>query len=126
MVESEYEIPVPLSVRPPSEAYRYWPKGDLICAGEGKSIQRYIYYRTIFTQYELDKLEKFKADLSKLLKGKPLPEFLCDQELLRLLHGTHFDRKKTAKALVDAIAWREANLSNSYHTLYPRCKHLLV
>lgn len=126
MVESEYEIPVPQSVRPPAEAYRYWPKGDLIYMGEEKHLQRYIYYRTIFTQYELDKLEKLTADLPKILKGKPLPEFFCEQELLRLLHGTHFDRKKTAKALVDAIAWREANLTKSYYTLYPRCKHLLV
>lgn len=120
------DIDIPDHVKPPQEAYRYWPSGNFLHDGEDKNLIRFFFYRTSFTQYELDKLEKFKTDIAKILKGQPLPEFYTDQELLRILVGCKFDSKKAEKALINAITWREENLGNSYFTLYPRCMHLLV
>jgi hypothetical protein len=117
---------IPEQVKPPREAYRYWPTGNLVYDGDSKNLIRFFFYRVEFTPYELEKLGNFKDDIKKLLKGDALPEFYSDQELIRVLVGCKFDRKKAAKALLTAIAWRGENMRDSYMTLYPKCMHLLV
>lgn len=117
---------IPEQVKPPEEAYRYWPTGNFVYDGDSKNLTRFFFYRAEFTPYELEKLEKFKSDIQKLLKGEALPEFYTDPELIRILVGCKFDRKKAGRALQTAIAWRAENMPNSYMTLYPKCMHLLV
>ena len=113
-------IEVPDSAKLPEEAYRYWPTNDYLYQGQDKSIVRYIFYKTPFTPFETNQVAHFKS-----LIEFSLPEFFCDEELLRILIGSKFDKKKALKALESAIDWREANLRNSYATLHPRVAHLL-
>ncbi len=36
----------------PDEAYLYWPSGDKVFIGSGKSLVRFIFYETTFTDFE--------------------------------------------------------------------------
>lgn len=45
---------VPETVRPPVQAYSYWPDGDYVYFGQNEKIVRFIFYRVNFTAYELN------------------------------------------------------------------------
>jgi hypothetical protein len=109
----------------PLEAYQYWPKGKYLSTGSGKSIVRYIFYHTKFTDFELSQLSAFKSYLSTHAKNLQLPPFFCDEELLRVILGCKFDLKKSLDALISSIEWRSHYLKQSFHSLLPVCKDLL-
>ena len=115
----------PTNVQLPIEAYSYWPTADYIYFGQNDKIVRFIFYRIDFTPYELCQLTKFKCIINKR-PAVPLSEFFTDIELIRILLGCKFNLKKALEALKNSIGWRAANLQNSYHSIYPKCSHLLV
>lgn len=108
----------------PEEANRYWPKGDKVYIGSEKSIVRFIFYCTTFTEFELIILEDFK----KFLRSQgvqSLPTFYCDEELLRTLLGCKFIFKKAQEAIQAAIGWRRNFMPNGYECLFNRVEGLL-
>ena len=86
----------------PAEAIRYIPTGDKVYIGSEKSIIRFIFYKTVFTDFELEKLLEFKKYLSTQ-KTKPLPQTFTDEELIRTIIGCKFNYKKSLEAINSAI-----------------------
>ena len=109
----------------PTEAYRYWPTPSDISENSGKSLVRYIFYQTSLTDFECSQLLDFKSHLKKHHPEFLIPDFFCDEELLRILLGCKFDLKRSSAALFSSISWRSTNLVNSFRTLLPLCSSLL-
>ncbi|CAG9331477.1 unnamed protein product [Blepharisma stoltei] len=107
----------------PEEAYYYWPQGSYVYTGEGKSLVRFIFYKTQYTSYENEMLAKFKQEIKSSFSE--IPEFFRDEELLRILLGCKFDIKKSIRSLKNSIEWRAINLTDSFRSLYPKCSRLL-
>ena len=109
----------------PIEAYRYWPTNEHIYQNSGKSLVRFIFYKTAFTDFECTQLQNFKAHLKLKHPEFILPSFFGDEELLRVVLGCKYDLKKATAALFNSITWRSINLVDSFRTLFPLCQPLL-
>lgn len=116
--------PVSLHILPPVEAYRYWPTGDHVFYGSQKHIVRLIFYRTQFTPIELQELQRFKDQLSSLLRPDYYQD-LPEPELLRVLLGCKFNYKNASQAIVIAHEWRAKAIPNSYFSLWGKVEGLL-
>jgi hypothetical protein len=115
---------VPSNVFPPLEAYRYWPQGEYVYFGKPKNPVRFFFYKTTYTPYESEQLTQFKAALPALVPPY-IFQSLPDPELLRLLLGSKFNRKKAAQAIIDAHEWRNRVMPNSYPSLWDKVQGVL-
>ena len=109
----------------PEEANRYWPSGDKLYVGSGRSIVRFIFYRTLFTDFENQMLLEFKKYLS-LQNVQSLPPFYGDEELLRTIIGCKFKFKAALDAISSAIEWRHINVPYGYNSLFPKISSLIA
>ncbi|CAG9320789.1 unnamed protein product [Blepharisma stoltei] len=108
----------------PQEAYFFQPTGPSVCLNSGQSIIRFIFYGVPFTNYELNELSNFKEAINSFSPRINLPPHFTDEELLRILISSGFNKKQAVKDLLAAIQWR-ANLSQGFYTLLPKCEHLI-
>ena len=74
----------------PQIAYRFIPTGELLYKGSKKSIKRYIFYNTMYTEYEENELKAFKIYIQSKIQASDMPEYFNDAELLRILIGCKF------------------------------------
>ena len=111
------------SVRPPREAYRYFPTGDLVVKGAGTHIQRFIFSYQVFTPFEAEKLARLKAALAG--QGMRVPDHWDDTVLLRLTYGTHWKTRNAVSSVVKHLEWRRATIPQDYRILLPTVRPLL-
>lgn len=108
----------------PEEANRYWPSGDKLFVGSGKSIVRFIFYQTDYTDFELQMISDFKVYLAN--NGViSLPTSYGDEELLRTLIGCKFKFKNASEAINASIEWKSRNVPFGYHSLLPKVLSLV-
>jgi hypothetical protein len=88
----------------PKDAYRYWPTDESIYTDTGKNIVRFIFYKVVFTEFELLQLENFKTFIKSKNSALVLPSFFSDEELLRMILGCKFDRSKAYTGLLNSIS----------------------
>jgi hypothetical protein len=107
----------------PQEAFRYIPTGNKVFTGSGKSIVRFIFYETDFTEFEKLEMEKFKEFLES--KQLNISNEVRDEEILRALIGCKFEHEKTLTAIVNSLRWRQENMSSGLESLRTRVEVLL-
>ncbi|OMJ65945.1 hypothetical protein SteCoe_37387 [Stentor coeruleus] len=109
----------------PTIAHRYNPSSIWVFSGTADSIQRSIFYTSIYTDYETTKLKEFASHIKTHLEQNQLPAFFKDPELLRILIKCKFDIEKSFTNLLTEIEWRNSLMPNSYHSLLTKVENLL-
>lgn len=107
----------------PKEAYNYFPSGEKLFISSGRSIVRYIFYNTEFTQYELTQLSEFKQYLESTKTS--IPDEIRLEEVLRAIIGCKFNFKKSLEAINSAIRWKLLNMPQGIDSLYTKAEILL-
>jgi hypothetical protein len=101
-----------LKVRPPSEAYLYFPTGDeLMVLDEKKQykFQRKIFDNIEYTEFERKKLDEFSMFLRESEKENLLSKISVGN-LLRFLQSSDYDPNKANISIEKHIEWLNQNL----------------
>jgi hypothetical protein len=93
----------PTFVYPPEESFRYWPTEDLKLVGKNDKCVRFIFYNTEFSDFENQILQKFIGHLKTKHSKLKLPDYMTNEELLRMLHARRFDFKKATECITNYI-----------------------
>lgn len=124
---SNIEIPVPPSVLPPREAYRFWPPSNYIFHGTGKKLVRHIFEFQNLSEFEKEKLSRLE---NKIKQGKvenfQIPATWSRNHLLRYCYGTNWKTRNSVKALTTYLKWNAEKIPTGYKLLYPKVKDFLV
>lgn len=115
---------VPASIRPPRDAYSYWPSREYVMKGSGTHSQRFIFYKQTFTPFEAEKLSRLKAALAEQRISLP-PQF-DDCMLLRLCYGTHWKTRNAVAAVQTHLEWRRTYMPNNYSMMFEQVRGLLA
>ena len=107
----------------PDEVLRYVPTGDKLYIGAGKSIVRFIFYETEFTNFEKDRIEEFREYFASKQLGINCE--IRDEEILRTLIGCKFDFGKTVKAIISSLRWKSEFMPDGIESLRLKAEPLL-
>ena len=103
----------------PREAYSYWPSGDSSLIERKNYVERLVFYRQNFKDWEISAL----AQLDKLIKNESINHSFDSCEKLRFLYGTGWKTAQTVKVLEDHLKWTQE--WPSYKLLYPLVSDIL-
>ena len=115
--------PITENIKPPREAYSFWPVDSYILSGSGTKSQRLIFAKQQFTEFELKKLGRLEE---AIIKDKiSVPAHWGRDELLRFCYGTSWKTRNAIKALKTYLVNTE-HLPKDIWDLYPKIQHFLV
>jgi hypothetical protein len=103
----------------PREAYAYWPSSDQCLIETKDLVERLVFGRQSYKDWELSAL----SQLEKMLKDKLQGDSVDISEKLRFLYGTGWKLPLTAKTLEDHIQWKQD--WPSYKLVYPLISSIL-
>ena len=103
----------------PKEAYSYWPSGESCLIETKDFVERLIFSRQNYKDWENSAL----SQLNKLLNTKSKFQQLDNTERLRFLYGTGWKLAQTVKAIEEHLQWKQE--WPSYKLIYSLITNIL-
>ena len=121
------DIPIPASILPPRDSYRFWPPSSYCFHGSGKKLVRHIFEQQVLSSFENEKLCRLESEIKEgKIEGYSIPADWSRNHLLRFCYGTGWKTRNSVKALVAYLKWYYERIPLGWQSLYPKVYSILV